>query len=158
MNRKEIYTRYLERFKKDLIANYDKLGLRASGKFADSLEYKIQGNKLTMYGAYHSLIMENGRSSGGFPPLKLIEEWIETKKGLPAIFVEKKKQFAFIIARKIAKEGIKVPNKYNKGKVISDVVTLYLGEYLFKLLDEVGEEFMREIDFESDFKNILKAA
>jgi hypothetical protein len=158
MNRKAIYTKYLERFKTDLITNYDKLGLRASGKFADSLEYKIQGNKLTMYGAYHSIIMEEGRSSGGFPPLKAIEEWIEVKKGLPAIFVEKKKQFAFIIARKIAKEGIKVPNEHNAGKVISDVAVLYLGEYLYKLLDEVGEEFMREVDFESDFKNILNAA
>lgn len=158
MNRQEIYTKYLERFKKDLVANYDKLGLRASGKFAEGLEYEIKGDKLSMYGPKHSIFMEYGRGSGGFPPLKAIEEWIEVKKGLPAIFVEKKKQFAFIIARKIAKEGIKVPNEHNAGKVISDVVTLYLGEYLYKLLDEVGEEFMREVDFQSDFRNILQAA
>lgn len=158
MNRKEIYTDYLERFKKDLITNYDKLGLRASGKFAESLDYEIKGNKLTMYGAKHSIFMENGRGPGGFPPLKAIENWIETKHGLPAIFVEKKKQFAFIIARKIAREGIKVPNQHNAGNVISDVVTLYLGEYLYRLLDEVGEEFMREVDFQSDFRNILQAA
>lgn len=158
MSREEIYTKYLERFKKDLIANYDRLGLRASGKFADSLEYEINGNKLTMYGSHHSLFMESGRGSGGFPPLKAIEEWIEVKRGLPAIFVEKKKQFAFIIARKIAREGIKVPNQYNEGKVISDVVTLYLGEYLYKLLDEVGEEYMRHVDFVSDFKRILEVA
>lgn len=158
MNRKEIYTKYLERFKKDLIANYDKLGLRASGKFAESLEYEIHGNKLQMYGSHHSLFMEYGRGSGGFPPLKAIEEWIEVKRGLPAIFVEKKKQFAFIIARKIAREGIKVPNENNAGKVISDVVTLYLGEYLYKMLDDIGEEFMREVDFQSDFRNILEAA
>lgn len=158
MNRKVIYTEYLERFKKDLIANYDKLGLRASGKFAESLNYEIKGEKLTMYGSHHSLYMENGRGAGGFPPLRAIEEWIEVKQGLPAIFVEKKKQFAFIIARKIANEGIKVPNKYNEGKVISDVVTLYMGEYLYKMLDDIGEEYMREVDFVSDFKNILQAA
>jgi len=158
MNRKAIYTEYLERFKKDLIANYDKLGLRASGKFAESLEYKLQGNKLQMFGSHHSLYMESGRSSGGFPPLRAIEEWIEVKQGLPAIFVEKKKQFAFIIARKIANEGIKVPNRYNEGKVISDVVTLYLGEYLYEMLNKIGEEYMREVDFQSDFKNILQAA
>lgn len=158
MNRQEIYTKYLEKFKQDLIANYDKLGLRASGKFADGLEYEIHGNKLQMFGAKHSIFMEYGRGSGGFPPLKAIEEWIEVKKGLPAIFVEKKKQFAFIIARKIAKEGIKVPNEHNAGKVVSDVVTLYLGEYLYRMLDEVGEEFMREVDFQSDFRKILQAA
>ena len=158
MSRKEIYTSYLERFKKDLIANYDKLGLRASGKFAEGLHYEVKGNKLTMYGPKHSIFMENGRGPGGFPPLKAIEEWIEVKKGLPAIFVENKKQFAFIIARKIAKEGIKVPNEHNAGNVVSDVVTLYLGEYLYKLLDEVGEEYMRHVDFESDFRNILQSA
>ena len=158
MSREEIYTKYLERFKKDLIANYDKLGLRASGKFAEGLEYEIKGDKLTMYGAKHSIFMEYGRGPGGFPPLKAIEEWIEVKRGLPPIFVEKKKQFAFLIARKIAKEGIKVPNEHNAGKVISDVVTLYLGEHLYRLLDEVGEEFMRHVDFQSDFKNILQVA
>ena len=158
MNRKAIYTDYLERFKKDLIKSYDEMGLRASGKFAEGLHYEIKGNKLTMYGPKHSIFMENGRGPGGFPPLKAIEEWIENKKGLPAIFVEKKKQFAFVIARKIAREGIHVPNAYNGGRVISDVAVLYLGEYLYKLLDEVGEEFMREVDFESDFRNILKAA
>lgn len=159
MNRQAIYTSYLERFKKDLITNYDKLGLRASGSFADGLEYTVEKNKLTMYGSGHSIFMEYGRgSSSKFPPLKAIEEWIEVKRGLPAIFVEKKKQFAFIIARKIAKEGIKVPNEHNKGKVISDVVILYMGEYLYRMLDEVGEEFMREVDFQSDFRNILKAA
>ncbi len=158
MNRKAIYTQYLESFKEDLITNYDKLGLRASGKFAKSLEYEIKGNKLIMFGAYHSIFMENGRGAGGFPPLKSIEEWIETKRGLPAIFVERKKQFAYIIARKIANEGIKVPNKYNEGNVVSDVVTLYLGEYLYKMLDDIGEEFMREVDFESDFRNLIKEA
>ncbi len=158
MNRQAIYISYLERFKKDLVANYDKLGLRASGKFEEGLEYEVKGDKLTMHGAGHSIFMEYGRGPGGFPPLKAIEEWIETKKGLPAIFVEKKKQFAFLIARKIAREGTKVPNKYNDGKVISDVVILYLGEYLYKLLDEVGEEYMRQVDFESDFKNILNVA
>jgi hypothetical protein len=158
MNRKAIYTDYLERFKAALIENYDKLGLRASGKFAESLSYTINKNKLTMYGAYHSLFMENGRGSGGFPPLKAIEEWIEVKRGLPAIFVEKKKQFAYIIARKIAREGIQVPNQHNEGKVISDVVTMFLGEHLYRLLDEVGEKYMREVDFESDFRNLLKAA
>jgi hypothetical protein len=158
MSRQEIYTKYLERFKQALIDNYDKLGLRASGKFAEGLEYQIQNNKLVMLGALHSIFMEKGRGPGGFPPLKSIEEWIETKRGLPAIFLEKKKQFAYIIARKIAKEGIKVPNENNAGNVVSDVVTLFLGEYIYQLFDEIGEEYMREFDFESDIKNLLQAA
>ena len=102
--------------------------------------------------------MEKGRGPGGFPPLKTIEEWIETKRGLPAIFLEKKKQFAYLIARKIANEGIDVPNEHNAGNVISDVVTLFLGEYLYELFDEIGEEYMREFDFQSDIRNILQAA
>lgn len=158
MSRQDIYIKYMEQLKADLIANYDALGLRASGKFEEGLFYEINGNKLTMYGAYHSIFMEKGRGPGGFPPLQLIEEWIENKQGLPAIFVEKKKQFAYIIARKIAERGITVPNEHNRGQVISFVVNRFLGETVFKLLDEVGEELLRELDFETEIENLLKVA
>jgi hypothetical protein len=163
MNRQEIYTSYLERFKKDLVANYDKLGLRASGKFEEELQGEIQRSKanttkLIMWGAPYSNNLERGRSKNRNTTNELkdaIEGWIEVKRGLPAIFVEKKKQFAFIIARKIAKEGIKVPNEHNAGKVISDVAILYLGEYLFKMMEEIGTDFLKEVDFQADFRNIL---
>lgn len=141
----EIYAKYLEILRVKLVAKYDELGLRASGKYADELEAETAPNKLIMWGANHIAFMEKGRSSGGFPPISVIEDWIEVKKGLPAIFREKKKQFAFIIARKIAKEGIQVPNAFNKGKVIESVVDDFLGNDISQMLEELGDVFLARI-------------
>lgn len=158
MDREAIYKKYLELFKASLIENYQRLGLKASGEYEQSLYYTIEKNKLTMFGAKHSVFMELGRGSGKFPPIKAIEDWIDVKKGLPSAFYEKKKQFAFIIARKIANEGITVPNQYNKGKAVSFPVELFLGETIYRMFEEIGDAYMRQFDFESDFRNILQAA
>lgn len=144
-NEEAIYIKYLESLKAKLIAKYDELGLRASGKFEEELEYSVTGNKLLMKGSYHSWFMQNGRKAGGFPPLADIEEWIEVKKNLPAEFKEKKKQFAFLIARKIANEGITVPNKYNEGDVINDVVESFLANDIYDMIEELGGLFLARI-------------
>ena len=114
--------------KDDLIANYDKLGLRASGKFAQSLESIVterpNGYNIKIRAAKHSYFMENGRRPNKekspeqakvlYP---IIKQWI-ADKGLG--FDDRR---AFAIALKIVYEGIKVPNKHNPGGVISDVIT-----------------------------------
>lgn len=151
---KFIYTKYLERLRFKLIKKYDELGLRASGEFEKELEPQVTNSSMIMWGAGHSYYMEHGRGPGGFPPRKSIENWIETKRGLPAIFREKKKQFAFLIARKIAKEGIKVPNENNKGKLIEDVVNDFLADDIFEMLQELGDVFLSQI--RADVVGILK--
>lgn len=154
--KEQIYNKYLELLRLKLIAKYDELGLRASGDYEQELEPDVRGDKLIMYGAFHSQFMEHGRDAGKFPPRKAIEDWIETKQGLPAEFREKKKQFAFLIARKIAKEGIKVPNEHNKGKVVSSVVDDFLANDINDMLEELGEIYLARIMI--DVKQILQAA
>jgi hypothetical protein len=150
----EVYRKYLEILRLKLIKKYDDLGLRASGKYADELEASVLPNKLIMFGSSYSQFMELGRNPGRFPPIKSILEWIENKQGIPAIFKEKKKQYAFLIARKIANEGIKVPNQFNKGKVIEDVVNDFLANDIDKLLLELGDVFLARIKV--DILNIFK--
>ncbi len=154
MEKEVIYAKYLEQLRLKLIAKYDELGLRASGKYADELEAEVKPNKLIMYGADHSYFIEHGRREGKFPPRQDMLDWIETKRGLPTIFREKKKQFAFIIARKIAKEGIKVPNEFNKGKAISAVVDDFLANDIAKMLEELGDVFLASIKV--DILNLFK--
>lgn len=156
MTKEEIYFKYLERLRLKLLAKYDELGLRASGKYADELESIVEGDKLIMLGAYHSQFMEHGREPGKFPPRSAIIEWIETKSSLPNEFRERKEQFAFLIARKIAKEGISVPNEFNQGAVISAVVDDFLGNDINDMLNELGIIFLDRI--KSDVVQILKAA
>lgn len=153
-DKESIYAKYLERLRLKLIAKYEELGLRASGKYEQELEGQIQPNKIIMLGAFHSQFMQDGRRAGGFPPRAAIEEWIENKQGLPSIFREKKKQFAFLIARKIAEQGIEVPNQYNAGEVISAVVDDFLANDIDEMLSELGTFYKARI--ESDVLRIFK--
>jgi len=162
-NQKEVvYLKYLEILRLKLIKKYDELGLRASGKYADELEPQVINlNKLVMLGSNHSGVMEKGRRAGKFPPYNPqtgtfdeISDWIDTKAGLPAIFKEKKKQFAFLIARKIANEGIKVPSTFNKGGVIEDVVNDFLANDIALMLEELGDVFL--ITIKADILQIFK--
>lgn len=156
MEKEQIYYKYLERLRMKLIAKYVELGLRASGDYEQQLEPKVEGDTLIMLGAFHSQFMEHGREPGKFPPRKVIEDWIDTKTSLPAIFREKKSQFAFLIARKIAKEGIKVPNQFNQGEVVSSVVNDFLANDLQEMIDELGPIYLKRI--QSDVVAILQAA
>ncbi|MBA4155069.1 hypothetical protein [Flavobacterium sp.] len=156
MNKDAIYIKYLEKLRLKLVAKYDELGLRASGKYAEELEYKVIGDRLIMMGSFHSQFMEHGREPGKFPPRSAILEWIETKDSLPNEFREKKDQFAFLIARKIANEGITVPNEYNRGAIISSVVDDFLGNDIRDMLDELGIVYLNRI--KSDVVQLLKQA
>ncbi len=154
MTYKELYIKYLKELKNKLIQKYDELGLRASGEFENELEYKVEKDNLKILGAPHSYYMDKGRASGGFPPISTIEDWIENKDNLPPIFKEKKKQFAFLIARKIANEGIQVPNKYNKGHVVDEVVNSFLAEDIHHMIEEFGIENLGRI--RASVANIFK--
>ena len=62
-------------------------------------------------------------------------------------------QLAFLIARKIAREGIKVPNQYNVGKVISSIL---LDGRIAKLLEEIQKKELKNVEIEV-FKFYQKA-
>ena len=123
--------------KDDLIKAYDAKGMRASGKFAESLEVKVQGLKAQLWGEDYAQQLETGRKSGKFPPISAIEQWIKDKgianriQGQISI-----SSLAFLIARKIAKEGWK-RQEYGGVELISSVVT---DERIQKIIDEVGAE------------------
>lgn len=140
----EIYIKYMEALKQKLIAKYDELGLRASGEFENQLEYTVSKNKMSMSGAYHTWFMENGRGAG-FVPVQVIKDWIDTKQGLPSEFKEKKESIAYAIATKIAKEGIKVPNEHNPGKLISDIVDEFLAKDIYDMIEELGQVYLGRI-------------
>lgn len=148
LEQEQIYYRYLERLRLKFIKKYDELGLRASGAFEQKLEPEVTKSSMIMYGAPHTQFMEKGRGTGPEDYRKLapfMEQWIEVKQGLPAVFYEKKKSMAFAIAHKIATEGITVPNEYNQGKLVEDVVNDFLANDIYDMLQELGEIFLSRI-------------
>lgn len=138
--------------KNDLINNYNRMGLRASGKFARDLEPIVSEGQLSvkayMLSAKHAYFMENGRGATKNPGngnlREIIRAWIDNKGIVPRLI--SKDSLAFLITRKIHNEGIKVPNKYNSGGVISNVIT---NERIENLIQEIKPIFSKNIKSET---------
>lgn len=124
-----------------LIENYNKLGLRASGEWEKSLkgthEETDTGIKVIISGAKYTEQLSIGRKPGKMPPRQVILDWIREKN----IHSELKPQtLAYLIQRKIGTEGITVPNKYNRGGLITDVLT---NERINDLIKSVGNAVVK---------------
>jgi hypothetical protein len=133
----EILSKEFEALKADLITAYDAKGMRASGKFADSLEVRVDGFKAQLWGESYAQQLETGRQAGKFPPIDAIKQWI-VDKGI-ANRIEGQisiSSLAFLIARKIAREGWK-REQFGGVELISEVIT---EQRIQKIIDEVGAE------------------
>lgn len=144
----EIYQKYLDELTKEILFRYNSEGRKASGKFEDEIESVTTETSMRLVGAPHSPFVEKGRGPGRFPPVKAIEDWIESKQGLPAIFKEKKKQFAFLIGRKIAQQGTKGSD------ILESVIQEFVDKKLFKMLDELGDVYAVRI--QNDIVRLIK--
>ena len=128
----------------DLIANYIKLGLRAFGSFEAGTNAVASEKSMEITAPFHARMMEQGRRPGKFPPPDEILRWVRLGK------IQKRsnisdESLAYLIGRKIAREGIKVPTKYNIGRVITSVLT---DGRIDDLEDEIFEELRANIQRE----------
>lgn len=64
--------------------------------------------------------MVQGRKAGSFPPVSAIKKWIQDKNRTVGANIPE--EAAFAIAYVMKRDGIKVPNKYNGGGVVSDII------------------------------------
>jgi len=105
----EIVTAFLESKTSEIRSAYETAGRSASGLAGRSLSVKVeaQGSRVvgTMTGAHYWYYIEHGRKPGKRPPVASIEQWIEDKR-IPLDGITKK-SLAFLIARKIGREGTK---------------------------------------------------
>ena len=135
--------------------NYNRLGLKASGNWANELEVM---NKVTQeninikfLGSQYTGVLVSGRKHNtnqdktalqkwvGWAGSTFLKDWV-AQKGIKAS--------PFAIAWKIAREGIKVPNAHNAGGLVSDVIN---DKRIQVLLDDL------KIFFVDDIKsNIIK--
>lgn len=149
----DILKEEFESLRVDLIAKYDELGMRASGQWADSLQVEVSGTNAKITGLHYSDQLEYGRKPGAMPPSEAIEKWI-INKGI-ANRIEGNisiSSLAYLIARKIAREGWKREN-HGGVELISEVVT---PERIQSILDRIGEMYTNT--FTRDIINYLKAA
>jgi hypothetical protein len=155
MNAREIIEKEFNEAKKQLVVNYNKKGLRASGKFEKSLDVQIKEDdksiQAVIKGANHSEFMEIGRRPNRQPSIqavrglgRVLEQWV-IDKGLQG------KVSPYAVAHKIVYQGITVPNKHNKGGVISDTIN---NNWVQELSRKVM--FNKITAFRSDIYKLLK--
>ncbi len=128
----------------DLIANYIKLGLKAFGEFEAGTKAVATELGLEISAPFHARMMEQGRKAGKFPPPDEILRWVRLGKIQRRSNISDE-SLAYLIGRKISREGIKVPTKYNIGRVITSVLT---DGRLDALEDEIFEETRANIQRE----------
>jgi hypothetical protein len=134
-----------KKLKSDLIKEYDRLGMRASGDFEDSLEVIVNESEhvsqAILKGNSYAEQLEYGRgkSLGGQKGkgklIKQIKKWIKDKGIVSNIKNDKNNNtLAFLITRKIHREGW--DRKDRKGvKLISNVIT---EARINKIINNVG--------------------
>lgn len=136
-----------------LKANVDK-NFKATGKTRDSIRGFIEGDSAIIEGSSILQFGEYGRGptrNGSKPGVlrDLIRQWIDVKGIQPKGGISKD-TLAFLITRKINRDGIKVPNRYNAGDIISSVIN---ETSIQDLIEEFGETLIGE--FESEILPVL---
>lgn len=141
MTAPQIVTAYMEQTRQDLIKSYQEKGLKASGRYAKGLTYEVADDgktiKAFMLSEHHVWYMEQGRKPNKQQTAKqarslghILEQWVKDK----GISVN-----PYAAAWKIVREGIQVPNRYNPGDVVEDVVT---NEWFDGLVKELSDHFI----------------
>jgi hypothetical protein len=150
---REILIQEFESIKKDIITLYDQKGMRASGNFAESLEVVVNSEtSVKIIGNDYAVQLEQGRNAGKFPPIKAIEQWIKDKGVFNEVLQKiKVSSLAFLIARKIAKNGWK-REKFGGVQLISSVIT---DERIQSIIDKVGE--VETIKFTNELIDMLQS-
>ena len=93
----------LNAFKRRVIENHIRAGQKASGRTISSLRVEITSDGGIVWGRKPFATLETGRKGGKVPRgfYKIIYDWIIDK----GLIFEKPKSVAYLIARKIAREG-----------------------------------------------------
>ena len=99
----------LEALRKRIIANHEAAGQVASGRTKGSLKVEMSEDGGVLWGRQAFAVLETGRGPGKVPKgfYKIIRQWVEDK----GIQVKKPDSFAYLVARKIAKEGTELYRK-----------------------------------------------
>lgn len=122
LNTRRVMSQFGEAFAQTYVDALGQRGVNASHALADSVRYTVaveSGNiavdvSLLEYWKY----VEYGRRAGGkMPPLSVIEEWIRVKPvhalprprriGSNKTYIPSPRSLAYLIARKISRDGIK---------------------------------------------------
>jgi hypothetical protein len=130
----------VRQLREQVVKNYYAMRLNASGRFDKETVVTDYGSGVKIEAPAYVFQMEEGRDSGSMPPIKAIKQWIKDKNANAGTDIPE--EAAYAIAYVIKRDGIKVPNRFNKGGVVS---TLLNDAAVKKLAAEVNKIIKAEI-------------
>jgi hypothetical protein len=143
----------LNGFINDFMNTYKSLlmrdGKKASGNLINSIrnvDIAFQNGEITgeISLASYWKYVEYGRRPGKFPPLQNILDWIKIKPVIPrpvnGLKAPSEKQLAFLISRKIAKDGIKAGNQ------LQEALDITWNKWENTLSQSISEDIQRMVD------------
>lgn len=136
----ELVASELEALKQRIIENHRSAGQVASGRTIASLKVEITEDGGVLWGRSPFGTLETGRKGGKVPAgfWKIIRQWMDDK----GIQVEKPDSFAYLVARKIAKEGTLLFR--NGGR--SDIYSPEVKDTVERVSDGIGILFGSEVE------------
>ena len=134
----------LEDLRKRIISNIDSSGRRASGRTSESMRTDVSENRGVLFGRMAFGTLETGRKPGKVPAgfYQIIKQWV-IDKGISFDSQSERNSFAYLVSRKIAREGTQL---YRRG-ADTDVYTAEVPETISRIKDRVG--VLRRMEFES---------
>jgi len=143
----KILAREINLLKQELKAAHESKGMKASGDWLESVEDRTKGLSGSIWALDYTEYLEDGRKPGKFPPIDKIKQWIVDK---PIAYSDiSLSSLAFLIARKISKEGWK--RKDHGGvNLVSEVIT---PARVQEIIDKVSD--FQISAFTSDIKSFL---
>lgn len=154
MTTKQIFKIEFDKLMKDIGNEYERLGMRATGDFKEGLEVRVTSETGKLLGLPYALQLEEGRKKGKRPPIEVIKKWILDKgivnniKGDISV-----SSLAFIIARKIGKQGWKREG-FGGVNLISNVVT---DKRMQDIINKIGQSLTLSFvsKLEKEFKTVI---
>lgn len=134
----------LEDLRKRIISNIDSTGRKASGRTSESMHTDVSENRGILFGRMAFGTLEAGRKPGKVPAgfYQIIKQWV-IDKGISFDSLTERNSFAYLVSRKIAKEGTQL---YRTG-ADTDVYTTEVPETIERIKDRVG--FLMRMELES---------
>jgi hypothetical protein len=136
----------------DIKEDQDIKDIRASGASANSLKQSSTETSGEIKGLRYIGAQRFGRRPGKFPPIDDIKQWIDDKGINPTDI--SKDSLAFLIARKIAREGTDIYTNKRPALAVSDIIEVRLDELKSNLLSDKVQEIRKQVV--SSLKNILQ--
>ena len=144
---KDIIQTWLNGRRDAMRQEYNSSGRKASGYFGEHIDVEMydEGGRIKTPLYVGALVFgrkptSGGGGSGGKSLYSMILDWVKVKGITPDNPKMTDNTLAYLISRKIHKQGIKVPNKFNDGKLIDNTFTAESVQDLKSELIKIGQK------------------